>query len=108
MNYFRIIYRMDGCQETLEEATEPWGVKVERVEVKDVRVPEQLMRAMAAEAEAAREARAKVIAAEGEHKASRSLRQAAEVIMDSPAALQVGIFVVAPESSGAVTHNLVS
>ena len=62
---------------------------VERVEVKDVRVPEQLQRAMAAEAEAAREARAKVIAAEGEHKASRSLRQAAEVIMDSPAALQV-------------------
>ena len=46
-------------------------LKVERVEVKDVRVPEQLMRAMAAEAEAARNARAKVIAAEGEHKASR-------------------------------------
>ena len=54
-----------------------------------MRVPEQLMRAMAAEAEAAREARAKVIAAEGEHKASRSLRLAAEVIADCPAALQV-------------------
>jgi len=76
-------------QSTLDVATEPWGVKVERVEVKDVRVPEQLQRAMAAEAEAARNARAKVIAAEGEHKASRSLRQAAEVIMDSPAALQL-------------------
>ena len=62
---------------------------VERVEVKDVRVPAQLMRAMAAEAEAARNARAKVIAAEGEHKASRSLRLAAEVIADCPAALQV-------------------
>merc|ERR1711892_834394 len=74
---------------TLDEGTEPWGVMVERVEVKDVRVPEQLQRAMAAEAEAARNARAKVIAAEGEHKASRSLRQAAEVIMDSPAALQL-------------------
>ena len=59
------------------------------MEVKDVRVPEQLQRAMAAEAEAAREARAKVIAAEGEHKASRALRQAAEVIVDSPAALQL-------------------
>ena len=57
--------------------------------MKDVRVPESLQRAMAAEAEAAREARAKVIAAEGEHKASRSLRNAAEGIMDSPAALQV-------------------
>ena len=76
----------------MHEATDPWGVTVERVEVKDVRVPEQLMRAMAAEAEAAREARAKVIAAEGEHKASRALRQAAEVIMDSPAALQVEEF----------------
>merc|ERR1711892_1346250 len=76
-------------QETLDEGTEPWGVRVERVEVKDVRVPAQLMRAMAAEAEAARNARAKVIAAEGEHKASRSLRQAAEVIADNPAALQL-------------------
>ena len=76
-------------QELLHEATVPWGVNIERVEVKDCRVPEQLMRAMAAEAEAARDARAKVIAAEGEHKASRSLRLAAEVITDSPAALQV-------------------
>jgi len=76
-------------KETLDEGTEPWGVMVERVEVKDVRVPEQLQRAMAAEAEAAREARAKVIAAEGEHKASRALRLAAEVITDSPAALQL-------------------
>jgi len=79
----------NDMKSTLDEGTEPWGVMVERVEVKDVRVPEQLQRAMAAEAEAARNARAKVIAAEGEHKASRSLRQAAEVIMDSPAALQL-------------------
>merc|ERR1719264_1960663 len=78
-----------AMQSTLDVATEPWGVKVERVEVKDVRVPEQLQRAMAAEAEAAREARAKVIAAEGEHKASRALRHAADVINDSPAALQL-------------------
>ena len=60
---------------------------VEIVEVKDVRVPE---RAMAAEVEAASNARAKVIAAEGELKASRSLRLAAEVFTDSPAVLQVG------------------
>ena len=76
-------------QSTLDEATDPWGVKVERVEVKDVRLPQQLQRAMAAEAEAAREARAKVIAAEGEHHASRSLAHAAEVIASSPAALQL-------------------
>merc|ERR1711971_1502793 len=76
-------------QELLEEATDPWGVNVERVEVEDVRVPEQLMRAMAAEAESARNARAKVIAAEGEHKASRALRHAAEVMEQSPAAVQL-------------------
>merc|ERR1712060_1034172 len=73
----------------IDTATDPWGIDIERVEVKDVRVPENLQRAMAAEAEAAREARAKVIAAEGEHKSSRALRHAAEVIMDSPAALQL-------------------
>ena len=73
----------------LEEATDPWGVTVERVELKDVRVPEQLMRAMAAEAEAAREARAKIIAAEGEEKSSRALRNAADIISESAGALQV-------------------
>ncbi len=52
--------RRRNVQLTLDEATDPWGVKVERVEVKDVRLPVQLQRAMAAEAEAAREARAKV------------------------------------------------
>ncbi|PAA58009.1 hypothetical protein BOX15_Mlig004665g1 [Macrostomum lignano] len=76
-------------QESLDDATDPWGVKVERVEVKDVRLPVQLQRAMAAEAEAAREARAKVIAAEGEQKASRALKEAADVINESPFALQL-------------------
>ena len=56
---------------------------------KDVRLPVQLQRAMAAEAEAAREARAKVIAAEGEQKASHALKEAASVIQESPSALQV-------------------
>merc|ERR1712179_802398 len=74
---------------SLDEATEPWGVKVERVEVKDVRLPQNLQRAMAAEAEAAREARAEVITAEGEQNASQALREAALVISDSPAALQL-------------------
>lgn len=76
-------------QDSLDEATDPWGVKAERVEIKDVRLPVQLQRAMAAEAEAAREARAKVIAAEGEQKASRALREAAEVIAETPSALQL-------------------
>ncbi|XP_076091135.1 band 7 protein AGAP004871-like isoform X3 [Mytilus galloprovincialis] len=76
-------------QTSLDEATDPWGVRVERVEVKDVRLPVQLQRAMAAEAEAAREARAKVIAAEGEQKASRALKEAADVMAESPAAIQL-------------------
>merc|ERR1711951_181531 len=76
-------------QSTLDEATDPWGVKVERVEVKDVRLPMQLQRAMAAEAEAAREARAKVIAAEGEQKASRALKEASDIISESGSALQL-------------------
>ena len=63
--------------------------KVERVEIKDVRLPQQLQRAMAAEAEAARDARAKVIAAEGEQKASRALKEAADVLSDSASALQL-------------------
>ena len=62
---------------------------MERVEIKDVRLPIQLQRAMAAEAEATREARAKVIAAEGEHKASRALKDAANVLSESSSALQL-------------------
>ncbi|KAL9878176.1 band 7 protein AGAP004871-like isoform X2 [Glossina fuscipes] len=76
-------------QVSLDEATDPWGVKVERVEIKDVSLPTALQRAMAAEAEAAREARAKVIAAEGEMKSSRALKEASDIISASPSALQL-------------------
>merc|ERR1719182_1243278 len=78
-----------SMQTVLDEATKAWGIKVERVEIKDARLPVQLQRAMAAEAEAAREARAKVIAAEGEQKASKSLREASEIIAGSHSALQL-------------------
>ncbi|XP_040568577.1 stomatin [Lepeophtheirus salmonis] len=73
----------------LDEATDPWGIKVERVEMKDVRLPQQLQRAMATEAEAMREAKAKVIAAEGEQKASRALKEASDILSDSKSALQL-------------------
>jgi erythrocyte band 7 integral membrane protein len=76
-------------QAHLDEATESWGIKVERVEMKDVRLPVQMQRAMAAEAEATRDAKAKVIAAEGEQKASRALKEAADVISQSSSALQL-------------------
>ncbi|KAL7832014.1 hypothetical protein AOLI_G00295620 [Acnodon oligacanthus] len=78
-----------NMQCALDEATHPWGIKVERVEIKDVKLPQQLQRAMAAEAEASREARAKVIAAEGEMNASRALKEASMVIAESPSALQL-------------------
>ncbi|KAL7069664.1 hypothetical protein ACQ4LE_010819 [Meloidogyne hapla] len=78
-----------AMQTLLDEATDSWGIKVERVEIKDVRLPLQLQRAMAAEAEATREARAKVIAAEGEQRASNSLKEAATMLSGSPAALQL-------------------
>ncbi|XP_071127113.1 stomatin-like isoform X1 [Mytilus edulis] len=76
-------------QAILDQSTDPWGIKVERVEIKDVRLPVQLQRAMAAEAEASREARAKVIAAEGEQRASRALKEAADIMAQSPAAIQL-------------------
>lgn len=79
----------EEMQSALDEGTDPWGVKVERVEIKDVRLPHQLQRAMAAEAEASRDARAKVIAAEGEQNASRALKEAADIMGDSPGALQL-------------------
>lgn len=82
-------YISSGMQTTLDEATDPWGIKVERVEIKDVRLPVQLQRAMAAEAEAARDARAKVIAAEGEMNASRKLKEAADVMSESPNSMQL-------------------
>src|ERR687888_666970 len=74
-------------QEIIDEATSPWGIKVSIVEVKDVEIPSGMQRAMARQAEAERERRAKVIAAEGEGQASERLKDAALVIEDHPIAL---------------------
>uniref|UniRef100_A0A3B4CUQ0 Podocin n=1 Tax=Pygocentrus nattereri TaxID=42514 RepID=A0A3B4CUQ0_PYGNA len=79
----------EQMEEVIYSASKNWGIKVERVELKDVKLPHTLQRAMAAEAEATREARAKVIAAEGEMKASCALKEAANVMSESPAALQL-------------------
>ncbi|NXP53091.1 STML3 protein, partial [Heliornis fulica] len=78
-----------SIQDILGSATEKWGIKVARVEIKDVRIPTGMQRAMAAEAEAAREARAKVVAADGEINASKALKQASIVLSESPASLQL-------------------
>ncbi len=76
-------------QEIIDRHTEPWGVKVTAVEVKQVDLPDEMRRAMAKQAEAERERRSKVIAAEGEFQAAEKLGQAADVIARSPGALQL-------------------
>ena len=76
-------------QEIIDEQTDPWGVKVSIVEIKDVEIPSSMQRAMARQAEAERERRAKVIAAEGEFQASEKLEQAAVVLSRTPAAIQL-------------------
>src|ERR1700741_3644111 len=76
-------------QGIIDEATGPWGVKVSIVEVKDVEIPSTMQRAMARQAEAERERRAKIIAAEGEFQASERLKDAALVIEEHPIALQL-------------------
>jgi regulator of protease activity HflC (stomatin/prohibitin superfamily) len=74
---------------TVDEGTDPWGVKVSMVEVKDVQLPQTMQRAMAAQAEAERDRRAKVVHAEGEAQAAEKLAEAAKVISSQPSALQL-------------------
>jgi regulator of protease activity HflC (stomatin/prohibitin superfamily) len=76
-------------QGIIDQQTEPWGVKVTVVEIKDVELPQGMQRAMARQAEAERERRAKIIGAEGEYEASEKLAQAATVLSQDPAALQL-------------------
>jgi regulator of protease activity HflC (stomatin/prohibitin superfamily) len=79
----------ESLQQIIDDQTDPWGVKVTTVEIKDVGIPQGMQRAMARQAEAERERRAKVINAEGEFQASERLFDAAEVMSGNPAALQL-------------------
>ena len=76
-------------QEILDADTEPWGVKVSKVEIKEIDLPEEMKRAMAKQAEAERERRAKIIAAEGEYQAAEKLAQASDIISRNPVAVQL-------------------
>jgi regulator of protease activity HflC (stomatin/prohibitin superfamily) len=76
-------------QQIIDEQTEPWGVKVSTVEVKDVELPADMQRAIARQAEAERERRAKIIAADGEFQAAEKLSQAANIMSENPATLQL-------------------
>jgi regulator of protease activity HflC (stomatin/prohibitin superfamily) len=79
----------DSLRRIIDEQTEPWGIKVTTVEIKDVEIPEAMQRAMARQAEAERERRAKIINSEGEFQAAQKIYEAAEILSRNPAALQL-------------------
>jgi len=79
----------EQIKNVIDQHTEPWGTQVTAVEIKDIELPENMQRAMAKEAEAERERRAKIVAAEGEYQAAVKLGQAADIITQHPVALQL-------------------
>jgi regulator of protease activity HflC (stomatin/prohibitin superfamily) len=94
-------------QEIIDEATGPWGIKVSVVEVKDVEIPGGMQRAMARQAEAERERRAKIINAEGEYQASERLKDAALVIEEHPIALQLRYLQTLLEIGGSNSSTII-
>ncbi len=94
-------------QQIIDESTSPWGIKVSVVEIKDVEIPTGMQRAMARQAEAERERRAKVIAAEGEYQASERLKDAANVISVNPTALQLRYLQTLIEMSAERTTTMI-
>ncbi|HVU53163.1 MAG TPA: slipin family protein [Polyangia bacterium] len=91
----------------LDTRTEQWGVEISAVEIKDIQLPKEMQRAMARQAEAERERRAKVIAAEGEVQAASKLAQAAEMIAAHPGALQLRLYQTLVEVSGEAATTIV-
>ncbi len=94
-------------QKVIDEHTDPWGVKVITVEIKDVKIPAEMQRAIARQAEAERERRSKVIHAEGELQAAEKLREAAAIMQQSPGALQLRYLQTLTEISAEKTNTIV-
>ena len=94
-------------QEILDKATEPWGIKVSVVEVKHIDLPKEMQRAMARQAEAERERRAKVISAEGEFQRAEKLKDASHIISESPSALQLAYLQALTEVTGEGKQTIV-
>ena len=94
-------------RQILDTRTEQWGVEISAVEIKDIQLPKEMQRAMARQAEAERERRAKVIAAEGEVQAASKLAQAAEMIAAHPGALQLRLYQTLVEVSGEASSTIV-
>lgn len=97
----------NDLQEIIDKATDPWGIKVSNVEIKHVDLPQEMQRAMARQAEAERERRAKVIAAEGEYQASEKLVAAATNVAKQPIALQMRYLQTLVEISAEKTSTIV-
>jgi regulator of protease activity HflC (stomatin/prohibitin superfamily) len=97
----------EKLQTLIDEGTEPWGIKVSMVEVRDVQLPETMQRAMAAQAEAERERRAKIVHAEGEAQAAEKLAQAAKIIGSQPAAIQLRYLQTLTQISTERTNTIV-
>ncbi|MCF8010520.1 MAG: slipin family protein [Clostridiales bacterium] len=94
-------------QEIIDEGTEPWGIKVSLVEIRDVELPESLQRSMAAQASAERDRRAKIIHADGEYQASEKLAEAAEIMSKYPAAIQLRYLQTLREVSSSDSNTIV-
>ncbi|WP_457591149.1 slipin family protein [Geoglobus sp.] len=94
-------------QEIIDEATNPWGIKVSAVEIKDVELPKEMQRAMAMQAEAERERRAKVIRADGEFQAAMKLKEAAEILAQSRNALMLRILQTMSEVSSSQNTTVI-
>lgn len=96
-----------NLQEILDKHTDPWGIKVQMVEIKHVDLPQEMQRAMARQAEAERERRAKVITAEGEFQASRKLAEASKILAENPIAIQLRFLGTLSEIASEQTHTIV-
>lgn len=96
-----------ALQGILDKATEPWGIKISTVEVKNIDLPKEMQQAMARQAEAERERRAKVISAEGEFQRAEKLREAADILAGSPASMQLAYLQALNELAGEGTRTIV-
>ncbi len=94
-------------QQIIDEQTDPWGIKVSAVEIKDVEIPQSMQRAMARQAEAERERRAKIINAEGELQASKKLAEAARVLSENEISLQLRYLQTATEIASEKTNTII-
>jgi regulator of protease activity HflC (stomatin/prohibitin superfamily) len=94
-------------QLVLDSHTDPWGIKVSNVEVKHIDLPQEMQRAIARQAEAERERRAKIIAAEGEHQAAEKLAMAADVLSRNPSTLQLRYLQTLVEITGGGNHTII-